>query len=58
MYLVLLSMRNKPIKPAQYIILDRYRKLLTIVTINGHKEQYQLRSNWNLNALYNNKYRL
>ncbi|PIT52565.1 hypothetical protein [Snodgrassella communis] len=50
-YLILLSMRNEPIKPAQYVVLDRYRKLLTIVTINGHKEQYQLRSNWNLYAL-------
>jgi hypothetical protein len=48
---VLLNTRSMSIKLAQYVVLDRYRKLLTIVTINGHKEQYQLRSNWNLYAL-------
>ena len=53
-YLMLLSIRNEPIKPAQYVVLDRHRKLLTIVTINGHKEQYLLRSNWNLYASRNN----
>jgi hypothetical protein len=51
---VLLNTRSRPITLAQYVVLDRYRKLLTIVTVNGHKQQYQLRSNWNLYTLYNN----